>query len=78
MGHCVAGGTANAYSRYSAQNNGAAQRQFFLQIEHAFLELTVFRLQRRNTRHQLLNSGFAGSDHRVLGSELFRAVNFRW
>ena len=53
------------------------QHQLFLELDHAFRELTVFRLQRRNARHQLLNSGVAGSDHPILESEPFRPVNRR-
>jgi len=53
------------------------EHQLFLELDHAFRELTVFRLQRCNTRHQLLNSGFAGLDHPILESEPFRPVNRR-
>jgi hypothetical protein len=46
--------------------------QLFLELNHAFRELTVFRLQRCNARHQLLNSGFAEPVHQILESEPFR------
>lgn len=53
------------------------EHQLFLELDHAFRELTVFGLQRCNARHQLLNSGFAGPDHQILESEPFRSVNRR-
>jgi hypothetical protein len=67
--------TINALFTAWRKTMEACQRQFFLESDDPFGELTVLRLQRSNARQQYFNTRLAGSIHQILESEPYRRVN---